>query len=179
MHESSAPVTSAGERLFVEPLQFLRGSNMSEKRRFTIHLEHIEDYQYQVRFDWEAAPKLLMDEPPPLGSKEHPNASRVLAAALGNCLSASLLHCLARENIPEAGMKTSVTCEIGRNENKRLRVSNVDVRITVSDELAKSPRVQQCLGMFQDFSVVAAAVRDGIPISVQVANEAGEILAKD
>jgi organic hydroperoxide reductase OsmC/OhrA len=152
---------------------------MSEPRRFTIHLEHIQDYQYQVRFDWEAAPDLLMDEPPPLGTKEHPNASRVLAAALGNCLSASLLHCLAREGIPQAGMRTSVSCEIGRNENKRLRVTNVDVRITVGGQLEKSPRLRQCLGMFQDFCVVTAAVRDGIPVTVQVANEAGEILAKD
>lgn len=152
---------------------------MSEPRRFTVHLDHIKDYQYQVRFDWDAAPNLLMDEPPPLGTKESPNASRVLAAAVGNCLSASLLHCLAREDIPEAGMKTSVTCEIGRNENKRLRVSKVDVRITVGDQLQAAPRLQQCLETFQDFCVVTAAVRDGIPIAVEIANEAGEILAKD
>ncbi|MFZ0254767.1 MAG: OsmC family protein [Gammaproteobacteria bacterium] len=152
---------------------------MSEQRRFTIHMDHIQDYQYQVHFDWEAAPDLLTDEPPPLGTKEHPNASRLLAAALGNCLSASLLHCIAREDIPETGMKTTVTCEITRNENKRLRVGKVDVHITLSDELGKSPRLQKCLEIFDDFCVVTAAVREGIPVTVQIANEAGEILAKD
>ncbi|MGC1951910.1 MAG: OsmC family protein [Gammaproteobacteria bacterium] len=152
---------------------------MSERRRFTIHLDHIQDYQYQVRFDWDAAPDLMMDEPPPLGTKESPNASRLLAAALGNCLSASLLHCIARENVPDQGMKTTVICEISRNENKRLRVGQVDVHITLSDELGKSPRLQQCLETFDDFCVVTAAVREGIPVTVQIANEAGEILAKD
>lgn len=152
---------------------------MSEHRRFTIHLDHIEDYQYRVRFDWEAAPDLLIDEPPPLGTKEHPNASRLLASAIGNCISASLLHCLAREDIPESSMKTSVTCELGRNENKRLRVSKIDVAITVGDHLEKSPRLRQCLETFEDFSVVTAAVREGTPITVQIMNEAGKILAQD
>ncbi len=151
---------------------------MSEHRRFTIHLDHIEDYQYRVRFDWEAAPDLLMDEPPPLGTKEHPNASRLLASAIGNCISASLLHCLARENIPAGSMKTSVICELGRNENKRLRVRKIDVSIVVNDQLENSPRLQQCLQNFEDFSVVTAAVREGTPVTVQITNEAGKNLTR-
>jgi uncharacterized OsmC-like protein len=47
----------------------------------------------------------------------------VLAAAIGNCLSASLVFCAARK----AGVKLSrvsaeVKVQIVRNENKRLRV---------------------------------------------------------
>lgn len=151
---------------------------MSEQRRFTIHLDQLEDYQYRVRFDWESAPDLLMDEPPPLGGKQNPNASRVLASAIGNCLSASLLHCLARDDLPQNGMTTSVTCEISRNENQRLRVSNIDVRITLGEQLEQSARLQKCLGIFEDFSVVAAAVRKGIPINVQVADNTGKILTQ-
>lgn len=152
---------------------------MSEHARFTIHLDHLKDYQYQVRFDWENVPQLLLDEPPPLGSKQSPNASRLLAAALGNCLSASLLHCIAREDIPAEGMKTAVTCQLIRNADKRLRIGHIEVRITVSDQLASAPRMQRCLDLFEDFSVVTASVRAGIPVTVEVANEAGEVLAKD
>lgn len=152
---------------------------MSEEGRFTIHLDHLNDYQFQVKFDWEAASDQLLDEPAPLGEQKGPNASRMLAAALGNCLSASLLHCAAREDIPTEGIKTTVTCRIIRNERKRLRVGGLDVRISVNEQLEQSPRMKRCLDLFEDFCVVTAAVRDGIPVGVEVVNEKGEVLAKE
>ena len=37
-----------------------------------------------------------MDEPEPMGENSGPNAGKVLAAAIGNCLTASLLFCLQK-----------------------------------------------------------------------------------
>ncbi len=149
---------------------------MSEVGKFTIHLEQEEDYAFRVKFDIKKADDILMDEPPPLGERNGPNASRLLAAAAANCLSASLMFCLAKENVPANSVKTEATCIMVRNEKKRLRVGRLDVRITAGDELLESKKLERCMTLFEDFCVVTASIREGIPVGVEVVNQAGEIL---
>jgi organic hydroperoxide reductase OsmC/OhrA len=149
---------------------------MSEEGRFTIHLEQLEDYQINVRFDWKKAADVLMDEPPPLGEASGPNASRMLAAAAANCLSASLLYCLAKEEPPAHSLTTEATCIMIRNEKKRLRIGGMEVRLIVSDGLKESKRFDRCKELFEDFCVVSASIREGIPIKVSVQDQAGLVL---
>ncbi|MEA3275084.1 MAG: OsmC family protein [Pseudomonadota bacterium] len=149
---------------------------MSEEGRFTIHLEQLEDYQINVKFDWKKAADLLMDEPPPLGETNGPNAARTLAAAAANCLSASLLFCLAKDEPPAHSLKTEATCIMIRNEKKRLRIGGMEVKLIVSDELASSKRLDRCAALFEDFCVVSASIREGIPIQVQVEDRQGQVL---
>jgi organic hydroperoxide reductase OsmC/OhrA len=151
---------------------------MSEEGRFTIHLEQLEGYQFKVAFDLPRAADLLMDEPPPLGEREGPNASRLVAAAAANCLSASLLFCLTKtlEEMPSGAIKAAATCRLVRDEKKRLRVGGLEVELTINDELERSARLQRCMGLFEDFCVVSASIRQGIPIQVRVQNGAGEVL---
>ena len=49
---------------------------MSAEGRFTIHLEHLEGYEFKVKFDWDSTEDALMDEPMPLGGESGPNAGR-------------------------------------------------------------------------------------------------------
>ena len=151
---------------------------MSDVGKFTIHLEQEEDYAFRVKFDIKKADDILMDEPPPLGERNGPNASRLLAAAAANCLSASLMFCLAKEDVPANNVKTEATCTIVRNEKKRLRLGRLDIRITAGNELLVSKKLDRCLSLFEDFCVVTASIREGIPVAVEVVNEAGEILHK-
>ena len=151
---------------------------MSEVGHFTIELEQRRDYLIDVRFDWPDAADVVMDEPPPLGDKTGPNASRMLAAAAGNCLTASLLHCLTKtmEQFPEQAIRTEVTCRMVRNERKRLRIGGLEAELTISEELEQSPKLMRCLELFEDFCVVSASIRQGIPMQVTVWNRAGEVL---
>jgi organic hydroperoxide reductase OsmC/OhrA len=149
---------------------------MSEQGRFTIHLEQQEGYQINVRFDWTRAADLLTDEPPPLGEAAGPNASRLLAAAAANCLSASLLYCLSKEEPPDGTLRAEATCTLVRNAQKRLRIGGLEVKLIVADELAGSKRFERCKNLFEDFCVVSASIREGIPIAVSVVDEAGQLL---
>ena len=149
---------------------------MSEEGRFTINLEHLEGYEFKVKFDWDQVPGLLLDEPRPLGGANGPNASRMLAAAAANCLSASLMFCVNKQEVPPEAIRTAVTCRVVRNEKKRLRIGGLDVRIQVSGEMEQAARMRRCLDLFEDFCVVTASIRDGIPVAVEVVSENGESL---
>jgi organic hydroperoxide reductase OsmC/OhrA len=147
-----------------------------EEGRFTIHLEQLEDYQVNVRFDWKKAADLLMDEPPPLGDAAGPNASRLLAAAAANCMTASLLYCLSKDSPPAHSVRTEASCVLVRNEKKRARIGRMEVKLVVSDELAQSARFNRCKDLFEDFCVVSSSIRQGIPIQVQVIDQQGQVL---
>jgi len=149
---------------------------MTEEGHFTIHLEQLEDYRLNVRFDWRKAADLLLDEPPPLGETAGPNASRLLAAAAANCLAASLLYCLAKEAPPARSLRAEARCVMVRDARKRLRIGGMEVTLIVNDTLASNPRLSRCKDLFEDFCAVSASIRQGIPIAVAIVDEARNVL---
>lgn len=151
---------------------------MQEQARFTIHVEQLESYQFNVTFDWEEAEDVLMDEPPPLGQQHGPSASRLLAAAVGNCLSASLLFCLKKKDAAPQSIKAEVTCILVRNERQRLRIGGMEVEISLDSEQFDATRLKRCLDMFEDFCVVTASIRKGIAVDVSVKDQQGTLLHK-
>jgi uncharacterized OsmC-like protein len=135
--------------------------------RFTLHVEQIDGFEFRVKFDKEQFAPLLLDEPPPLGEDTAPNAARVLAAAIGNCLSASLVFCLKKAKVAAAGITADVDVEIVRNEQRRLRIGKVNVTLH-TDVAPDDPALTSCLGTFEDFCIVTQSVRQGIEVNVQV-----------
>lgn len=148
-----------------------------DEKKFTITMEHKKDFEFLVTFD-EGMGQILLDEPSPLGKNAGPNAARVLSAAIGNCLSASLLFCLQKARVETSGLKSAVTTTIVRNEKGRFRVGGAEVLINVNIGTEAPNRVAQCINLFEDFCIVTQSVRKGVKVDVVVQNQNGEQLYK-
>jgi len=135
---------------------------------FSLTLKQRDDYQFDVTFDDDTWPELLLDEPEPLGQGAGPNASRLIGAGVGNCLAASLLFCLRKAHVDVTDLRVKVQGTLGRNERGRLRITHIGVTLIPSLEEEPSGRYDRCLGMFEDFCVVTASIRKGIDVDVTV-----------
>ncbi|MGH9672352.1 MAG: OsmC family protein [Bryobacteraceae bacterium] len=121
--------------------------------QYTIGVDQIEAFQFRVQFDKPQYGQLMLDEPPPLGQDTAPSAGRVLAAAIGDCLSASFVFAAKKNGLEIAGMHADVTVEIVRNERRRFRIGRILV--------ALNPNVSEA-------DAAKASVRQGIPVEVAV-----------
>lgn len=142
--------------------------------QFTVAVTLRDGYAFDVTFaEGEGAP-LVVDELPPLGEANGPSPARLLAAAVGSCLSASLLFCLRKSRIEVDQLRTTVDTTIARNDRGRLRIGGIHVRLAPELTAEQRERMQRCLDLFQDFCIVTESVRQGIPIDVEVTTKALE-----
>jgi organic hydroperoxide reductase OsmC/OhrA len=148
---------------------------MSESA-FSVTVEQESDYVFRVIFDDTDAPDLLTDEPEPLGGGTGPNPSRMLVAAVANCMSASLLFALRKFKNAPGKLVTRATATLGRNEENRLRVSRIDATITLPGDPAEYANLDRILGQFEQFCVVTESVRHGVEVAVSVTDGAGQML---
>jgi len=149
---------------------------MSEPSTFKLELEQLADYEFRVKFDWPDVPELLLDEPPPLGGAAGPNAARLVAAAVGNCLSSSLLFCMRKFRQNPGTLRAEVTGTIARNERGRLRIGRLDVDLHLADPVGDIKHFDRCLKQFEDFCIVTESVRKGFPVGVRVIDGEGREL---
>ena len=139
-----------------------------DEKEFNLTVSLKENYRMEIEFDGEKMENIFADEPEPLGEDEGPNAARLLGAAIGNCLSASLLFCLRKSHIVVTGLKTEVKGTIVRNEQGRFRIGRISARVITAVPEEDRGRVNRCLDMFEDFCIVSASVRRGVQIDVEV-----------
>jgi uncharacterized OsmC-like protein len=142
---------------------------------FSITVEQVEDFEFRVRFDKPQYAELAMDEPAPLGKDAAPNAARILAASIGNCLSASLLFCARKSKVTLGPVQTRVKARIARTETGRLRIAGVEVEIDPQIAEGEKAKALRCLGLFEDYCVVTQSVRQGIPVNVSVKGFSGAL----
>ncbi|MCX6648785.1 MAG: OsmC family protein [Candidatus Bathyarchaeota archaeon] len=141
---------------------------MSEEKILTIELERLQDYSFKVDFGREGIEAIITDEGEPLGKGAGPNPSMLLAVAMGNCLSSSLLFCLQKARAQVKGMKTKVDAKMTRNERGRWRITEVAVELTPEVDKEYVNQMERCIALFDDFCIVSKSVEKGIPLKVKV-----------
>ena len=139
---------------------------------FEVVLTREDGYTFDVDFRDQGEATLRVDEPEPLGEGRGPNAARLLAGAVGDCLSASLLFCLEKARVDVSDVRTRVRGSIVRNEEGRLRLGPLKVSIEPTLGTGTPARLNRCLEIFEDFCVVTESVRAGLQVDVEVATPA-------
>jgi len=146
----------------------------TDEIRLTLELE--DGYCFRIRFDDTALPDLMTDEPAPLGADAGPNPSRLLLAAIGNCLSASLLFALRKFRNQPGPLTATVHARLERNDSGRWRLPRATVRMQLAEPAATHASLDRVLAQFEQFCVVTQSVRDGIDVAVEIVDADGRVL---
>ena len=140
-----------------------------------VTLRQDRDFRFAIHFA-EDKPPFHGDEPPPLGAATGPSPSQLLAAAVGNCLSDSLLFALRKFKQSPEPIETQSTAVVDRNPQNRLRVQEINVRIRLGVPRASLEHLDRALAQFEEFCTVGQSVRQGIPVNIEVYDSLGERL---
>ena len=141
-----------------------------EEKTFSVKLKLLENYLFQI--DFGEFGNVLTDEPEPIGGGEGPSPTAMLAASVANCLSASLLFALRKYKQDPGEINATVTGTVARVE-KYQRVTKLTVQIhlaVASDSLAD---LDKAVSQFENFCTVTESVRHGIPVEVEILDNAG------
>ncbi|HEX9908740.1 MAG TPA: OsmC family protein [Thermoplasmata archaeon] len=143
----------------------IEASEMNE--RIDAHLRSVDGYKYEIMFDQLKGSKVVMDEPEPIGKSEGPSAAMMLSAAVGHCLTSSLRFCMSKSRAGPTEILTDVETSLVRNERGRWRIGGIKVKIKPSIEDVDLEKLERCKGLFEDFCIVTASVREGIKVDVE------------
>lgn len=140
-----------------------------------VTLTQRQGYQFEHRFSPDMA-VLLADEPAPLGTGTGPDPVDLLAAAVGNCLSASFLFACQKYKDDPAPLRTEVKATVGRNERNRMRVLGLAVDLHLGRAAADLAHLQRVLDSFEDYCTVTQSVAPAVPVTLRVLDNTGTVL---
>ena len=137
-----------------------------------VQLQQKQDYQFDLHFGSEI-PVVMADEPAPLGAGQGPSPVQLLAAAVGSCLSDSLLFALRKFKQAPEPIACDVHAEVGRNAEGRLRVLGIKAVLTLGVPAASLTHLDRVLGQFESYCTVTQSVGQGIAVSIEVVDALG------
>lgn len=141
-----------------------------ECREFQLDLEHVGSYRFVSQASEEGkqhGEQFYSDEPDPVGEASAPATPALLGAAVGHCLSASLLEALRHAHLEVTSLSTRVVSVVRANSQGLPRIDHVDV--VIKPVLASfGARARRCEEVFENYCTVSSSVRQGIDIRVRV-----------
>ena len=140
------------------------------EKEFSVSMELVDKYKFLI--DFGEFGEVTSDEPEPLGDGDGPNPSRILAASVANCLSASLMFALRKFKDDPGKVSATVKGQLDRVDG-RWRIVGMDVSITLGNTAEKLEHLDRALEQFEDFCVVTQSVRNGIDVNVTVEDSNG------
>src|ERR1035437_448487 len=123
--------------------------------QFQVEIAQTLDFEFEATFDKPQYLHLSLDAPAPVGKDEVPSPSRILAAAIGHCLSSGLLYCARKAHLEMGPIQATVRTEIVRNERGLPRIGAVEVEIDPHVDEDQKERAARCVEMFQDVCMVS------------------------
>lgn len=152
---------------------------MSDATPIHVRLEQDADFAFHISFPGTDLDGLLSDEPAPLGGDRGPNPSRLLLAAIANCLVASLLFALRKHKNEPGRLVAEATATLMRSEQGRWRIPSASVQLRLPGVNADYHNLDRVLAQFEDFCVVTQSVRQGINVELSVLDRDGRVLLGD
>jgi uncharacterized OsmC-like protein len=129
---------------------------MSENS-ITVELIQQHDYRFDVHFG-DAIRVLTSDEPRPLGTGLDPSPVQLLCAAVGNCLSDSLLFALRKFKQAPEPLRCTVEAKVGRNIENRLRVLQMTATLRLGVPAAQLEHLDRVLAQFGAYCTVTQSI---------------------
>jgi len=141
----------------------------------SVSIRQQADYRFEIRFG-DNVPSLIADEPAPLGTGEGPSPAQLLCAAVGNCLSDSLLFALRKFKQAPEPLSCDVQANVGRNAENRLRILDIYAAIPLGVAASSLEHLDRALAQFEEFCTVTQSVRQTVPVRVTVIDADGHTL---
>lgn len=143
---------------------------------FSVSVKVLENYVFQV--DFGEFGNMITDEDAPLGTGEGPNPARMLAAAVVNCLTASLLFAIRKHKGDPGDVSATIQGSITRVD-KRMRIESLDATLQLNGDSSAIVDLDKALKQFEDFCTVTQSVRKGIKVNVTVVDAEGRVLHQE
>ncbi|HSB21593.1 MAG TPA: OsmC family protein [Burkholderiaceae bacterium] len=137
-----------------------------------VQLRQEDGYRFVASYA-DGAPAIVCDEPPPLGQRAGPSPVQLLATAVGNCLSDSLLFAFRKFKQAPEPLASEVVAQVGRNPEGRIRVLGMRVTIRLGVAAQRLEHLERVLSQFEAFCTVTQSVAPSIPVDVLVHDASG------